>query len=191
MRRCPPMPSEQELLPPRYRRPELIGRGAMGDIFRAEDEELGRTVAVKVLSERYASDASIRTRFEHEALAAALSWLEQAAAALDSAHRSGVVHRDVKPGNFLLDPSGALKVADFGIASTAGMESLTMTGTVLGTAGYLSPEQAQGERASAASDRYALAGVAFELLTGRRPFESDSPTAEAAAHAHAPVPSVS
>ncbi len=232
------MPSEQELLPPRYRRPELIGRGAMGDIFRAEDEELGRTVAVKVLSERYASDASIRTRFEHEALAAArlsgdpatitifdvgewegrpfivmeylsggsledrlragrpstaeaLSWLEQAAAALDSAHRSGVVHRDVKPGNFLLDPSGALKVADFGIASTAGMESLTMTGTVLGTAGYLSPEQAQGERASAASDRYALAGVAFELLTGRRPFESDSPTAEAAAHVHAPVPSVS
>src|SRR6266545_5776878 len=238
MRRCPPMPSEQELLPPRYRRPELIGRGAMGDIFRAEDEERGRTVAVKVLSERYASDASIRTRFEHEALAAArlsgdpatitifdvgewegrpfivmeylsggsledrlragrpstaeaLSWLEQAAAALDSAHRSGVVHRDVKPGNFLLDPSGALKVADFGIASTAGMESLTMTGTVLGTAGYLSPEQAQGERASAASDRYALAGVAFELLTGRRPFESDSPTAEAAAHVHAPVPSVS
>jgi serine/threonine-protein kinase len=66
-----------------------------------------------------------------------------------------------------------------------------MTGTVLGTAGYLSPEQAQGDRASPASDRYALAVVAFELLTGRRPFASDSPTAEAAAHVNAPVPSVS
>jgi len=82
-------------------------------------------------------------------------------------------------------------VADFGIASAAGMESLTMTGTVLGTAGYLSPEQAQGERATPASDRYALAVVAFELLTGERPFAADSPTAEAAAHVNAPVPSVS
>jgi tetratricopeptide (TPR) repeat protein len=71
------------------------------------------------------------------------------------------------------------------------MESLTITGTVMGTAGYLSPEQAQGERASPASDRYALAVVAFELLTGRRPFESDSPTVEAAAHVQAPIPSVS
>jgi hypothetical protein len=71
------------------------------------------------------------------------------------------------------------------------VESLTMTGTVMGTAGYLSPEQAQGERASPASDRYALAVVAFELLTGRRPFESDSPTAEAAAHVQAPIPSIS
>src|SRR5207253_938770 len=72
-----------------------------------------------------------------------------------------------------------------------GMESLTMTGTVLGTAGYLSPEQAQGERATPASDRYALAVVAFELLTGERPYAADSPTAEAAAHVNAPVPSVS
>jgi len=211
----------------------------MGEIFRAEDEVLGRTVAVKLLAERYARDASIRARFKREALAAArlsgepstitifdvgewqerpfivmehlsggsleerlqqtgppatgeaLSWLEQAAAALDAAHRGGVVHRDVKPGNLLLDREGALRVADFGIASAPGMESLTMTGTVMGTAGYLSPEQAQGERASPASDRYALAVVAFELLTGRRPFESDSPTAEAAAHVQAPIPSVS
>jgi tetratricopeptide (TPR) repeat protein len=233
---CLLMPVDRDFLPPRYRRPEPIGRGAMSDIFRAEDGELGRTVAVKVLSELFARDASSRARFKREALAAArlsgepstvtifdvgewderpfivmeylpggsleerlrsgrpstgetLTWLEQAALALDSAHRNGVVHRDVKPGNLLLDRDGALKVADFGIASAAGTDSLTMTGTVLGTAGYLSPEQAQGERATAASDRYALAVLAFELLTGRRPFESESATEEAAAHVTAPIPS--
>jgi eukaryotic-like serine/threonine-protein kinase len=122
--------------------------------------------------------------------AQALTWLEQAARALDAAHAQGVVHRDVKPGNLLLDEAGEVHVADFGIASATGMDSLTIAGTILGTAGYLSPEQATGERATAASDRYALAIVAFELLTGRRPYERESPTAEAAAHASAPVPSV-
>jgi serine/threonine protein kinase len=120
----------------------------------------------------------------------ALEWLDQAATALDAAHRHGVVHRDVKPANLMLDRNGAVHVADFGIASAAGTDSLTMTGTVLGTAGYLSPEQAQGERATPASDRYSLAVVAFELLSGRRPFESESITAEATAHVNAPVPSI-
>ena len=91
----------------------------------------------------------------------------------------------------MLDGEGHVHVADFGIASSAGMDSLTMTGMVLGTAGYLSPEQAQGDRAGTASDRYALAIVAWELLTGKRPFESDSPTAEAAAHINTPVPAIS
>jgi serine/threonine-protein kinase len=118
-------------------------------------------------------------------------WLDQAGRALDAAQGRGIVHRDVKPGNLLLDRDGNVHVADFGIASATGMDSLTMTGTVLGTAGYLSPEQAQGERATPASDRYALAVVAFELLTGARPFEADSPTAEAAGHVNAPVPSIS
>jgi eukaryotic-like serine/threonine-protein kinase len=122
--------------------------------------------------------------------ARALAWLEQAAAALDAAHRHGIVHRDVKPANLLLDDRGDLRVADFGIASAAGFDSMTLTGTVLGTAGYLSPEQAAGERATPASDLYALAVVAYELLSGRRPFESESPTAEAAAHVNAPVPSL-
>jgi serine/threonine-protein kinase len=90
----------------------------------------------------------------------------------------------------MLDRNGTIHVADFGIASAAGTDSLTMTGTVLGTAGYLSPEQAQGERATPASDRYALAVVAFELLSGQRPFVSESITAEAAAHVNAPVPSI-
>ena len=233
------MRSENDLLPPRYLRPTRIGYGGMGEIFRAEDEVLGRTVAIKVLSEQYARDESLRARFTREALAAArlsaesgmvtifdvgewegrpfivmeylaggslearlseggpppveeaLAWLDQAAGALDAAHRHGVVHRDVKPGNLLLDSDGDLRVADFGIASAAGLHSLTLTGTVLGTAGYLSPEQARGERATPASDRYSLAIVAYELLTGRRPFESESPTAEATAHVQAEVPSIS
>jgi tRNA A-37 threonylcarbamoyl transferase component Bud32 len=226
-------------LPPRYQSPQQIGRGGMGDIYRATDSVLGREVAVKILAERYSQDDSVRERFKREALAAArlsgepnivtifdvgehherpyivmeylgggslddvlrrggaqppqqvFAWLEQAGRALDAAHARGVVHRDVKPGNLMLDREGNVYVADFGIASAAGMDSLTMTGTVLGTAGYLPPEQAQGERATAASDRYALAVVAFELLTGSRPFAADSPTAEAAAHVNAPVPSVS
>src|SRR5581483_6673508 len=119
-----------------------------------------------------------------------LDWLEDAAGALDAAHAAGVVHRDVKPGNLLLDERGRVKVADFGVASAAGLDSFTQTGTILGTAGYLSPEQARGERASAASDRYALAVVAWELLAGRRPFEAESPTAEAVGHARAPVPPI-
>src|SRR5437868_5286500 len=78
----------------------------------------------------------------------ALEWLEQAANALDAAHREGVVHRDVKPANLLLDRGGRVHVADFGIATGAGLGSLTQSGTVLGTASYLAPEQAQGERTS-------------------------------------------
>ena len=118
----------------------------------------------------------------------ALAWLEQAAAALDAAHAQNIVHRDVKPANLLLDDEGRVRVADFGVASAAGLDSFTAAGTVLGTAGYLAPEQARGERAGPASDRYALAVVAFELLTGSRPFERDSTAAEAAAHVNAPAP---
>ena len=233
------MAVEIDILPPRYRGPQQIGRGGMGDIYRATDSVLGRAVAIKILADRYALDEAVRERFTREALAAArlsgqsntvtifdvgehnersyivmeylsggslddvlreggpqpprqvFTWLEQAGSALDAAHAKGVVHRDVKPGNLLLDREGTVHVADFGIASAAGMDSLTMTGTVLGTAGYLSPEQAQGDRATPASDRYALGVVAYELLTGSRPYEADSATAEAAAHVNAPIPSVS
>ena len=225
-------------LPPRYRNPTPVARGGMGEVFRATDDELGREVAIKLLSAAYAEDDGLRMRFEREALAAArlsgnpnivtifdvgehegrpmivmeylpggslekridgkapcpsgqtLDWLEQAGGALDAAHAAGIVHRDVKPGNLLLDERDQVHVADFGIASAAGMDSFTQTGTILGTAGYLSPEQALGERAGAASDRYSLAIVAWELLTGKRPFAADSPTAEAAAHVHAPIPSI-
>jgi predicted Ser/Thr protein kinase/tetratricopeptide (TPR) repeat protein len=122
---------------------------------------------------------------------AVLRWLEEAARALDHAHARGVVHRDVKPSNLLLDEQGRIRVADFGVASAVGLDSLTQTGMVIGTAGYLSPEQAQGLTATPASDRYALAIVAFELLAGERPFQNDNSTAEAAAHVHAPIPALS
>jgi tRNA A-37 threonylcarbamoyl transferase component Bud32 len=141
----------------------------------------------------YLAGGSLEQRLRADGVeppAQALEWLEQAAAALDAAHAEGVVHRDVKPANLLLDRHDNVHVADFGIASAAGLGSLTQTGTVLGTASYLSPEQATGGRTTPASDRYSLAIVAFELLTGRRPFEGDSVAAEAAAHVTGVVPSV-
>jgi serine/threonine-protein kinase len=112
----------------------------------------------------------------------AVGWLRDAASALDAAHAAGIVHRDVKPANLLLDDRGGLVMADFGIARIAQEDQLTQTGQVLGTAAYLSPEQALGEPATAASDRYALAVVAFELLTGRRPFAAEHFAAQARAH---------
>ena len=117
----------------------------------------------------------------------ALAWLAQAAAALDAAHGKGVVHRDVKPANLLFDGADRLQVVDFGIARvTDDTLGMTAPGTILGTAGYLAPEQALGRETTAASDRYALAVVAYELLTGGRPFARGSETAEAAAQIHDP-----
>jgi serine/threonine-protein kinase len=103
-------------------------------------------------------------------MADVLRWLREAASALDYAHEKGVVHRDVKPRNLLFDDRGRLAVGDFGIARAAFEEQLTATDELLGTAAYISPEQAQGEPATPASDRYAFAVVAFEALTGGLPF---------------------
>ena len=112
----------------------------------------------------------------------ALRWLSQAAAALDFAHRHDVVHRDIKPHNFLLDAAGDLRIADFGVAMIGSTASLTRTGQLIGTAAYVSPEQAMGEPATAASDRYSLAVVAFELLVGERPFTASNPVAQLRKH---------
>jgi serine/threonine-protein kinase len=210
----------------------------MAEVYRATDESLGRKVAVKVLSERFAQDGELHARFLREARTAAslsgephvivihdvgetrrtrlpfivmelvpggsladrvrhgrvpveqaLDWLEQAAAALDRAHERGIVHRDVKPANLLVADDGTIRVSDFGIARAAGNDTLTITGTILGSSGYMAPEQARGEATTSASDRYALACVAYELLSGRRPFVRANPTAEAHAHATEEPPS--
>jgi len=223
-------------LPDRYRVLRHIANGGMASVWAAEDELLGRLVAVKVLAPGYAADASARRRFEREARAAArvsdhpnvvtiydvaehddqafivmehlsggtvaerlrrpqavprgaaIRWLEGAASALDYAHSCDLVHRDVKPGNLLLDGAGRIAVADFGIARIASDTSMTKTGQVLGTAAYLSPEQALGKPATDASDRYSLAIVAYELLTGRKPFKGEIPAAQARQHIESPMP---
>jgi eukaryotic-like serine/threonine-protein kinase len=127
----------------------------------------------------------------HFADETALRWLREAAGALDAAHAAGVVHRDIKPGNLLLDDRERLAIADFGIARIAFEDQLTATGQVLGTAAYISPEQAMGEPATSASDRYALAVVAFELLTGSKPFRSEHFAAQARAHVEDEPPAAS
>jgi serine/threonine-protein kinase len=234
-----PVTEHRIALPARYRIVRHIANGGMASVWAAEDERLGRLVAVKVLSAGYAQDERANRRFLREARAGArlsecrhvvtvydigehdgrpfmvmehfsggtvadrlrsgrdvpralaLRWLREAAEALDCAHQHDVVHRDVKPANLLLDERGRLAVGDFGIATVATEASLTQTGQVLGTAAYISPEQARGHAATDASDRYALAVVAFELLTGRRPFTADHPAAQARAHVEDSVPSAS
>jgi serine/threonine protein kinase len=232
-----PVTEHRIALPTRYRVVRHIANGGMASVWAAEDELLGRLVAVKVLAPGYAQDERANRRFLREARAGArlsecrhvvtvydigehdgrpfmvmehfsggtvadrlrsgreipralaLRWLREAAEALDCAHGHDVVHRDVKPANLLLDERGRLAVGDFGIATVAAEASLTQTGQVLGTAAYISPEQARGHAATDASDRYALAVVAFELLTGRRPFTADHPAAQARAHVEERVPS--
>jgi tRNA A-37 threonylcarbamoyl transferase component Bud32 len=145
---------------------ELVGGGTVADRLRAGDERSG-------------DERAARGRIPHRV---ALRWLQEAGSALDAAHEAGIVHRDVKPANMLLDANGRLALADFGIARLGLEDQITQTGQVLGTAAYISPEQAMGEPSTAASDRYALAVVAFELLTGSKPFTAENFAAQARAH---------
>ena len=114
--------------------------------------------------------------------------LFQTALALQAAHEAGVVHRDVKPANIVVDAEGYARLADFGISRAMAGSGLTQTGEVLGTAHYLSPEQVQGHPAGPASDVYALSVVGYEMLTGSRPFAGDSMVTTALAHVSQPAP---
>ncbi len=116
------------------------------------------------------------------------SILIQAATALEAAHQGGVIHRDVKPANILITSDGTAKLTDFGISRLVGSAPLTQTGQVLGTAQYLSPEQALGQSATTSSDIYALGVVGHEMLTGARPFDAGSVVATALAHVNQPAP---
>ena len=124
---------------------------------------------------------------------AALDIIGQAARALDAAHQAGIVHRDIKPGNLLVAAGGTTKITDFGIATAvaaAQASHLTETGMVMGTAMYVSPEQATGGHVTNASDIYSLGVVAYECLAGHPPFTASEPLAIAYAHKHEPVPAL-
>ncbi|MFI6297718.1 serine/threonine-protein kinase [Nonomuraea sp. NPDC050790] len=118
----------------------------------------------------------------------ALDVMNQTAKALHTAHSSGVIHRDIKPGNLMVTPDGKIKVTDFGIARALEAAPVTQTGTVLGTAQYVSPEQAQGTTLTPATDLYSLGVVAYECLAGRPPFQADTQVAIALMHLNEPPP---
>jgi serine/threonine-protein kinase len=133
-----------------------------------------------------------RLRGSPAPIGVAAAWIRQLADALDAAHAAGILHRDVKPANVLLGRDDRLFLADFGIAKMVEtMTGLTATGVVVGTPVYMAPEQARGQPASPATDRYALAVVAYEILSGRPPFEGDNPLSLMHQHVSTPAPALS
>jgi eukaryotic-like serine/threonine-protein kinase len=215
--------AENTLVDGRYRLLRRVGAGGMADVWCAEDTQLGRRVALKILHERFAQDREFVERFRREASSAAglqhpnvvnifdrgefdgtyyiaMEYVEgsslkgliargmsvgeaievtrQILTAARFAHSQGIIHRDFKPQNVLIDREGRATVTDFGIAR-AGASEITQTGSVMGTAQYLSPEQAQGLPVSGASDLYSIGVILYECLTGRVPFEADSAVAVA------------
>lgn len=223
------MVDDARVLGERYRLKVRIASGGMGTVYVANDERLGRMVAVKLLKEGLSDDERFVERFRREARsAAALSHpnvasvydygeddgchfivmeyadgrdlahllkevgpldpdraaqiAAQIAAALGHAHAAGLIHRDIKPANVIVDEKDHVKVTDFGIARAVGDSTLTATGTIMGTAAYLSPEQAQGGEVDARSDVYAVGIVLYEMLTGSVPFSGGSAVSIAMRH---------
>jgi eukaryotic-like serine/threonine-protein kinase len=218
----------------RYRIVRKLGSGGMANVYLAEDQELGRRVAIKILNDRHAGDEQFVERFRREAKNAAglshpnivsiydrgeaaegtyyiameyldgrslkelivsrgpapipiaIDYARQILAALRFAHRNGVIHRDIKPHNILVDSEGRVKVTDFGIARAeqagASAQQMTEAGSIIGTAQYLSPEQARGTRVDKTSDLYSLGIVLYELLTGTVPFTGETPVEIAMKH---------
>ena len=212
----------------RYRIERKLGAGGMADVYLAEDQELGRRVAIKILNDRHAADDSFIERFRREAKNAAglshpnivsiydrgeaegtyyiamefldgrslkelivgrgpapikvtIDYARQILAAVGFAHKHGIVHRDIKPHNVLVSPEGRLKVTDFGIARS-GASQMTEVGSIIGTAQYLSPEQARGAPVDQTSDLYSVGVVLYEMLTGQVPFTGDTPLEIAMKH---------
>jgi eukaryotic-like serine/threonine-protein kinase len=212
----------------RYRIIRKLGAGGMADVYLAEDQELGRRVAIKILNERHAADDSFIERFRREAknaaglshpnivsiydrgeaegtyyiamefldgrslkelivgrgpapIKTAIDYARQILAAVGFAHRHGIVHRDIKPHNVLVGSEGRLKVTDFGIARS-GASQMTEVGSIIGTAQYLSPEQARGAPVDQTSDLYSVGVVLYEMLTGQVPFTGDTPLEIAMKH---------
>src|SRR5919108_6664561 len=217
-----------QLFDGRYRIVRKLGTGGMADVYLAEDQELGRRVAIKILDDRHAADDQFVERFRREAKNAAglshpnigsiydrgeaegtyyiameyldgrslkelivargpapihisVDYARQILAAIRFAHRHGIVHRDIKPHNVLVDGEGRLKVTDFGIAR-AGVSQMTEAGSIIGTAQYLSPEQAKGAPVDERSDLYSVGVLLYELLTGTVPFSGDTPVEIAMKH---------
>src|SRR3954468_11041520 len=212
----------------RYTIERKLGSGGMADVYLAEDRELGRPVALKLLNERHANDDQFVERFRREAQSAAglnhpnivsifdrgqaegtyyiameyldgrtlkellvrngptpvpiaIDYARQILGALAFAHRNGIVHRDIKPHNIIVGRDGRLKVTDFGIARS-GASQMTEAGSIVGTAQYLSPEQARGAPVDPRSDIYSLGVVLYEMLTGKVPFSGDTPVEIAMKH---------
>jgi eukaryotic-like serine/threonine-protein kinase len=208
----------------RYRLDRKIGTGGMADVWLADDTELDRKVAIKILHDNFAQDSEFVQRFQREAQSAAglqhpnvvgifdrgafdgtyfiameyvdgpslkdlvkggmspkdaIDFTRQILNAARFAHRKGIVHRDLKPQNVLIDGEGRARVADFGIARAGESSSITATGSVMGTAQYISPEQAQGKPTTPRSDIYSIGVILYEELTGRVPFEGESAVAVA------------
>ena len=230
------VPEIGEVVDGRYKVLARLGTGGMADVFLAEDQQLGRKVALKLLHRRFAEDPGFVERFRREAQAAAglqhpnvvsvydrgeyegtyyiameylpgpslkemirlgvpmdpvraIDIVLQILKAARFAHRRGIIHRDLKPHNVMVDDAGHAKVTDFGIAR-AGASDMTETGSIMGTSHYLSPEQAQGRPVTPASDLYSVGVVLYELLTGRVPFDGDSPVTIALKHVSEPPPPI-
>jgi serine/threonine protein kinase len=229
-----PVGTTRALLAGRYRTIERLGSGGMATVLLAEDERLGRQVAVKRLhaespedtARRFRREARLGASLNHPNLVAVydivtddegvlivmeyvdgetlrdaidrgpleparvLQVLRGVAAALDHAHGEGIVHRDVKPANVLLGRDGRAKLADLGIATAVEGTRITRSGTVLGTAAYMAPEQLEGHKPGPEADVYALAVVAWEALSGRRAYGGRTPLEIAHRKAFDPPPSL-